>query len=297
MRWAAALLGLGAVAATPFAGLAQLSEPGRQSEPENAVIVTGTRDRDRAVRDFVELVTIESRGQIARFATPVCPAVLGLPAGHSEFIADRIRQIADYVGIEAAAEGCAPNVVIVVAERGGDFVGRLHAERPELFRAMELVDIRRAMQLAGPARAWQVLELRGADGRSLHLIEVGRERRLRPALSGVMPSLTSRPTRQDLSLSFVVFDLPAVDGLTLLQIADHAAMRALARTRAPRLPSGRSILTLFADREAGASTAAELTDWDAAYLRALYRGSGALTAQLQRSSVAGAMRRDLETEP
>ncbi len=288
----AAAAGMAALAA---AGTAQApADPARAADGE--IVVTGSRDTGRAVADFVEQVTIETGDQIAKFATPVCPASFGLPSGHNEVITARLRQVADYVGIGAAADDCRPNVVIVVAESGGNFVERLHDERPDLFRMMEYRDVRRVLRLAGPSRAWQVIEQRGADGRPMNWIEVGRERRLRPSLDGVMPSLTQRPTRQDLSLSFIVFDLEAIEGLTLLQIADHAAMRALARTDLAGLPARRSILTLFTDRESGTAPAVELTGWDIAYLNALYRTGNTVSAHQQRGSIAGAMRRELQPD-
>ena len=265
------------------------------SGADEAIVVTGSIEREEAVRDFVDTVTIETSDQIAKFATPVCPAAFGLPAAHNEVITARVRQIADYIGIGAAGDACRPNVVIVVAERGAEFVDRLHEERPNLFSTMELIDIRRVMRLAGPVRAWQVVEQRGADGRPMDWIEVGLERRIRPSLSGVMPSITQRPTRQDLALSFIVFDLEAIEGLTLLQIADHAAMRAFARTGTAAMPTRRSILGLFADRAAGAAPAVELTNWDAAYLSALYRTGNTVSAHRQRSSIARTMRRELDS--
>lgn len=278
------------------AALAPASAGGAPPEPAAArdeIVVTGSRHPERAVRDFVAAVTVETVDQIARFATPVCPASLGLPPGYNEVITARVRQIAEYVGIGAAGDDCLPNVVIVVAESGGDFVERLHDERPALFRMMEYSDIRRVMRLAGPSRAWQVVEPRGADGRPMNWIEVGRERRLRPTIDGVMPSLTQRSTRQDLTLSFIVLDLEALEGLTLLQIADHAAMRALARTDIAALPARRSILTLFNDRNSGGG-APELTGWDVAYLSALYRTGHTVSAHQQRSSIARTMRREVE---
>jgi hypothetical protein len=263
---------------------------------DEQILVTGSRDAARAVADFVGQVTIETANQIAKFATPICAASFGLPSGYNEVITARVRQVAEYVGIGTAGDGCRPNIVVVVADSGGDFVERLHGERPDLFRMMELGDIRRVLRLAGPSRAWQVIEQRGADGRPMNWIEVGRERRLRPSLDGVMPSLTQQPTRQDLSLSFVVFDLEAIEGLTLLQIADHAAMRALARTDIAGLPARRSILTLFTDRASGATPAGELTGWDIAYLAALYRTGNTVSAHQQRSSIARTMRRELQPD-
>ena len=97
---------------------------------------------------------------------------------------------------------------------------------------------------------------------------------------------------------FIVFDLPAIDGLTRLQIADHAAMRAFARTEAGGQPARHSILALFDDRRAGrAFPAPQLTEWDAAYLRALYCTGNAVGARQQRSGMSRAMRRALARPP
>lgn len=272
-------------------------------QADEQIIVTGSRDPRDPIAAFVDTVTIESDDQIARFVAPICPVSLGLPPGHDEVIEARMRQIADHLGIGSGSRECRPNVVVVVAEEGADFVRQLRRERPDLFSALELADIRSIMRLAGPVRAWQVVEPRGADGRPMERIAFIESPGGPPRpvvrgfqLTGVMPSMTQRSTRQDLTHSFIVFDLEAVGGLTLLQIADHAAMRALARTAAPQLPAGRSILTLFADKEAGAA-AAELTSWDAAYLRALYRTTNTVTAHQQRSNLARTMRRDLESHP
>lgn len=269
---------------------------------DEEIVVTGSRDRERAIRNYVEAITVESGDQIAKFTTPTCPASFGLPPGHTEVIVERMRLIAEHLGIDVAGRDCRPNVIVLVTENGGDFILELRRERPDLFAAFELQDIRAVMRLDGPVRAWQVIEARGADGRPMERISWlemsnGPPRYIPRGyrLDGVMPSLTQRPTRQDLTVSFIVFDLDAIEGLTLLQIADHAAMRALARTAVAGLPARHSILTLFRDREAGAVPAEELTIWDAAYLRALYRTTNTVTAHQQRANIARSMRRDIDS--
>ena len=272
----------------------------RAQPAEQDILVTGERDRAGAVHQFVESVTLESDDQIARFATPVCPASFGLAPAHNEVVAERLRLIARHVGIPVAEPDCRPNLVVVVTDGGERFFRELRRERPLLFTDLELSDVRAMMRLEGPVRAWQLVLPHGADGRPLERIawlQMGNgPPRYIPhgyRLPGVMPSLNQRPTRQDLMAAFVVFDLDAVEGLTLLQIADHAAMRAFARTASAGLPPRRSILTLFAERRAGGAPAEELTGWDEAYLRALYRGSNALSAHRQRANVARTMRREL----
>lgn len=285
--------------------LTGLSAPARAVQGDAAdeeIVVTGVRDGRDPVSAFVEEVTVDTDDQLVRFRAPICPIAIGLPEGHAGVIEARIRQIAEHLGLGDAQGPCRANVVIVVANEGGDFVRQLRRERPEAFAALELPEIRDIMRLAGPVRAWQMVEPRGADGRPMQRLSFIESPGGPPRpvvrgfmLTGVMPSITQRPTRQDLVHSFIVFDVDALEGLTLLQIADHAAMRALARTVPARLPAGRSILTLFADKGAGAATADELTSWDAAYLRALYRTTNTLTAHQQRSNVAQTMRRDLES--
>jgi hypothetical protein len=291
-----------AIVATAFALVwpgAPRAQPAAPEPAAETIVVTG--DRRDPIAAFVEDVTVETGDQIAKFATPICPVSLGLPPGHGEVIEARMRQIGQYLGLGAAAAGCRPNVVVIVAAEGGDFVRQLRRERPDIFAALALRELRGIMRLTGPVRAWQVVEPHGADGRPMRRISFieGGGGPPRPVaghgyeLTGVTASRTSLPTRQDLSLSFIVLDLAAIEGLSLLQIADYAAMRALARTEGAGLPARRSILTLFGDRDAGAPPAAELTNWDEAYLRALYRTSNVVTAHQQRSSMSQAMRREL----
>jgi hypothetical protein len=271
--------------------------------PEQRVVVTGERDRNRAapVRSYIEAVSIETEDQIARFEAPICPASFGLPQGQNEVVAERIRLVAEHLGVRTADRDCRPNVVVIVADDGEQFLRALRRERPALFAHLPLADIRAMLRLEGPARAWHQIEARGADGRPMERInwlETGspppryivRGRRL----PGIIASRISLPTRQDLSLAFIVFDLEALEGLTLLQIADHAAIRALARTRPATLPARRSILGLFVDRDSGVAPVEELTGWDVAYLQALYRSGNTIAANQQRGTMSRLMRAELE---
>jgi len=272
--------------------------------PEQQVVVTGERERNRAepVRSYIEAVTIETEDQIARFEAPICPASFGLPPGQNEVVAGRVRLVAEHLGVRTADRDCRPNVVIIVADDGERFLQALRRERPALFAHLPLADIRAMLRLEGPARAWHQVEARGADGRPMERInwlETGGGEPPRyivrgHRLPGIVPSLIGRPTRQDLSLAFIVFDLDALGGLTLLQIADHAAIRALARTRPAALPARRSILALFADRGRGVTPAEELTGWDVAYLQALYRSGNTIAANQQRGTMSRLMRAELE---
>ncbi|PWG02606.1 hypothetical protein [Sphingosinicella humi] len=254
------------------------------SPADDEIVVTGQRDREEAIHDFIETVTVEANGQMATFRVPVCPMSFGLPADYNEVVATRIREVASAAGVPLAEAGCDPNLVVIVADDSRDFFHAFRRDRPTLFHALELSEIKDVQKAEGPVRAWQV-QLRGSDGRPARWVRFqvgGSMSPPRQMLDGVTPSRIQKGTRRDLSITFVVFDLAATDGLTLTQIADHAAMRTLARTE-PADARAPSILALF--NEDGPHPDS-LTTWDAAYLKALYATNNTVAASQQQSNMA-----------
>lgn len=264
------------------------------------IVVTGDRNRDRAVQVYVSAVTVQTREQIARFADPVCPASYGLPREHGAVVVSRIREVAREAGIRVAGPRCRPNVVIMAADRGEDVVAGLRRQRPALFAGLRLAELRGLARVDGPVQAWQLVEERGADGRAAQSIAfirnpngtmmyVGATRQL----NTLVASRLERAVRQDLALSVVIFDVGALNGLTLQQIGDYAAMRALAPTDSDRAPSGRTILALFRDKYAGAAPADALTGLDSAYLRAVYATDNRVGGRMQQANIIRAVGWDL----
>jgi len=84
----------------------------------------------------------------------------------------------------------------------------------------------------------------------------------------------------------VVVDIDALGGLTVTQLADYAAMRAFARTDPERLEksSVRSILTVL-DTPIGGLAPVTLTEWDLAFLKALYGSAANRIAFQQRNEM------------
>ena len=264
------------------------------------IVVTGDRNRDRAVQRYVSAITVRTREQIARFADAVCPASFGLRARDNIRVADRVREVARAAGIRVASQNCRPNILILIAENGEDVLAGLRRRRPGFFTGLGLTEIRHLAQADGPVHAWQVVEERGADGRTTEsiafirspngtLMYIGASRQL----NTLVASRLGRTVRQDLALSVVIFDVDALDGLTLTQIGDYAAMRALAPTDSDRAPSGRTILALFKDRHAGAAPADALTGLDSAYLRAVYGTDNRVGGWMQQANIVRAVDREL----
>ena len=238
-------------------------------------------------RGFVDAVTLQVEDQAARFHVPICAASYGLPAGYGEAVVARIRDVAHAAGADLNSDRrCQPNLIVMVANDSHEVSEVLRRARPDIYDGLNSIDIERVLATPGPVRAWQSSEPVRAEGGGAYDTRDNFLSQDVHLHNGNMPaSLLRSTTRRDLRLSVVVFDVDAIDGMTLRQIADHAALRGLAPTRPPARPIGATILALF-DRTGARDGPAELTGLDLAYLRALYRDDGASKGSVQRAALA-----------
>jgi hypothetical protein len=265
------------------------------------VVVTGTAETRQAIAHYVDGVTAEYQGQLATLRQPICPEAIGLPEAYNRVIEARLRQVGAQIGLQGAVGDCDINLIVMVADSSGTLLERLRKVRPQVFLGVEWSELSEILRSNAPVRTWQSIEPRGADGSALDNVSfidlgngpryVGNSFVLRGP-SSISSRITS-PVRQDLVSSFIVFDIDAIDGLTLTQVADYAAMRLFARTRTPAHFPGASILKMF-NRASGETAVSELTRWDIAYLRALYGTSNSRAANLQKAAIRGALERALE---
>jgi len=236
---------------------------------------------------FVDAVTVQSEGQVARFHEPVCVVSEGLPADYNAAVEARVRELAGAARVPTSRDGgCRANFIIMVANDGAEVASVLRRRRPDIFNGMDSIAISRAIAETGPVRSWQSSVTRRAEGAP---IADSRDSFLYQDVHlhhGVPVGLLRETTRRDLQLSVVVFDVDAIDGLTLMQIADHAAMRGLAPTRPAEAAAGRSILALFDRPPPERAQLPALTRLDLSYLRALYRIEGAISATDHRRLLA-----------
>ena len=268
--------------------------PAVPAQPDT-IVVTGSKSTRRAIENDVQNVTVDTDGQIAMFEQPICPASFGLPESYNRMIEQRLREDAARVGLRTAGERCDANVVVIVADSPGAFVAELQRKRPDMFVGLESSKVRDVMKTREPVRTWQAIEPRGADGRPLERLmfinglPAGPNAWFNP---WTVASRLQANIRPRLVQSFVIIAADAVDGLTLTQIADYAAMRALARTRFAPALNRRSILGIIDSAEQD-RTIAQLTTWDLAYLRALYRTSNGVSSHMQQVDITTVMDREL----
>lgn len=263
------------------------------------IVVTGEALEER-VRDFVGALTqAPPRGQLSRFEWEACPMAIGLSDAQEAAVVRRMRQLAKAAEIPLGPTGCKPNVLVAVTQDKRAFIEALSRSAPRLFADMSRREKRRILN-EPLASAWQgqgpPLD---ADGRPLERVRLVDPRTGAVASDPVAMNRTTRtgtriaaPSRLHFSMAVVVVDSDALDGLTTIQLADYAAMRAYAKTDPARLPPSPppTILTVL-DVPMGGTVPITLTEWDLGFLRGLYASKASLYGASQRSAI----RRHLES--
>jgi len=286
------------------------------SEPEAAqsgdILVTGQRNPAQAMRGFVGSVAIPSADkQLARFYDPVCPYVAGLDKRSNEFVEQRMRRVAAAAGMKVADEQCAANALLYVAPDKAKLLADWRKSDSILWGS-ELTDgeIRQLVHSTEAATSWQVLAYRGSDGRGLARNRIARLSNPNEAAKvemspgsaidnvGAPISRILNPLRIGFDISVLVVDGRAAGGSNLTQLADFAAMQLFARTKlqAGATQPAPTILTLLDDARTGRPAPASLTEWDLAYLRALYSYSDMYVAGAHRGDLAKRMTRFIRTD-
>jgi len=257
------------LAVLPATSPAQVASPA----PDDIVVRARNETERKAIQTYVANISVRSESQLPRFHDPVCPVVIGFDQPYAAIVEKRIRAVAADAGVPVAKKAkCQANLMVIMAEDGAALVQDIRANRSDWLGELDPTEIN-ALIAPAPARAWSVTSLRNEDG--------GRQSGL--FLTVKAASILKQPTRQDMEVSFVIIDKAPSMGMTLRQVADYAAMRGLARTKAPT-PGGAidTILTAF---DPAAAPVRALTATDAAYLRALYSSRGMTDAVTERNAI------------
>lgn len=275
-------------------------------DPEE-IIVTGRHVDDESLRSAAKLFgrKIEATpvdGQIARWNDPICPKVHGIDQRLQEFVTSRIKQIAREVGAPLAGEQCRANMLITFTTDAKGLVAAIERRSSQTFSAATFEERAILRNSSAPVRWWYTALTEGSDGASLLgespalisesavLPRNGKER----YLSSVQSSLIDSKFRATIARAAVLIDVNQADGHSLHSVADYAAFVALARVRSDiiEVPDTPSIVALFTPR--GSKTEA-LTEWDMAYLQALYKAPANRAASVQRKRIVNEMVEALNT--
>jgi len=269
-----------AAAQTPAPAPAPAARP-----VEPPIVVTGTRLSGRQARaravSFVEGSGIASgETPVARWVDPVCITVVGVEERHAYAVRRRMQAIAVEANIPVARDSCTPNVVVSFTGDAGAVVREVAARAPR--RLEELTPASRARLVDGnmPIRWWYSSAVRTRHGAAASTnaaawAAVDGGEGGGSGLPGNVPtvyqynaSMISTQVGRVLIAASVVVDVNRMERMPLEAVASYAAMVAFAEIRDSAFASPGSVLAMFS----GAPDAAlNLTDWDMAFLRALYR--------------------------
>ena len=287
---ASAMVSVEAAAQTPAATAAM--PPVSKSEMLEEVTVRAKRlNLAPIVRNFVNQIALLANGEgLARWDTPMCPTVIGLPQQEDEFILGRISEIARAAGVRMAGESCGPNLFVVVTPdpkgllegwndhndlRLGIFNGATWRYDPNgapqsvVEPFINTPRAARVWYFTGASDTWGQLAVAAGPKDNSHIqlnIVYGFFR------------------------VFVIVDQARLNGLTIGQFADYVSMVGLTQIKpAAHLGDSPTILKLF-DAEPQAAPAG-MTDWDQAFLKSVYATDQQL--KTQRAVMAKEMVRDI----
>ncbi len=298
------MLMAGLLITTPALAVYAPPEPIKSSD---TIVVTGQKLEKKAVKQeatqFIRTVIAKPDDeQYARRNAPICPRVFGIDAQYAQIVEKRIRDVATAVYAQIAQPNCKLNLVVRFSADGDAYINKLKAAKPGLFSSIPLPERKSFYASTGPVRWWYNLHFTGSDGRDLEPnaavnIPIGLTLSSKGFSRSQSPSLINTNFIVKIEASTVVIDVNKVTGFPLDTIASYAAMLSLGHIRQDADYKGApSILGIFNAAKTIADAPRDLTEWDYAYLRALYKIPLNRIASTQRSKIASAMVKQLTSE-
>ena len=245
---------------------------GERTEPLETVEVTGSRAALRKqIQKFVGGVTRNDGDLIGRWRHAICPLVVGVSDEQAHFMRHHLLEIeasARKHGVDDARP-CVANLFVIVTEKPEEFIAEWKLRDPGMFRWKTREGVTRSNG-AGAVRTWH------------NAVEV-------PV--GPMGSRITSPVAEYIESVVVLVDAASTRNVTLVQLSDYIAMVSLSQIDATARPEGvQTILNVFANPHETCAMCG-LTEWDRAFLNALYRTSYA--PKQQRLDIIARMTRAL----
>lgn len=254
-----------------FAAAVTLAVTPVSAQVTQQVIVRGTPPAElhRRAKVFVNSVAHPILGQLPRVTDPICPDVIGFAEPQKKIAIDRIRAVAAGIGVPVSDEvPCIPNLMLIIVPSGSALVDTMRKTNSRWLTGLSREEINNLIRSTGPVRFWSAIGTVNEDNQAAMPDPTGRDR---PVLRVSSGSSTRSVTKPNVMASTIVVDATAATGKSVEQLADYAAMRALAFARGAPGSQVPSILNLF---DSGALAEPRLSAADVAYLRSLYSGSG-----------------------
>lgn len=289
---------------------------------DQAIVVEGALKTDAEIRTeaqaFVRAVAASpgAADQLARWNQPVCPKVIGATPSEEKPVLARIRAIADEAGIRVSRRrNCEPNILVAFTDDPSGVVRAVFEKRPHTARGVPAAARNDLVAGAYPVRWWYDMKMEGRFGEApvgdspalMGAIETNNGPGFAPGggfaqsenqsgnVSDYSSSMIGSKSRQSIGAATIVVDIRRVRGLSDDALASFVTMVALAPLKLPPRPIATPTITnLFSDAPADRET--DLTEWDRAYLAALYRVAANRSSSVQRSSMTARIAKNMRGE-
>lgn len=282
------------------------SPPPQEPVPEAIAtledIIVERRQLESMVRDFVgEVGAPANRRGLARWQGRICVGVVNIRTDVAQYIADRVSEVGMDLGLTPGDPGCRANIFIVFAVDSAGLANAMVDENRQAFRRgvsgldrgnPALRDFRSADR---PVRWWHVSMPTDSETgqRAVRLpgdVDPTTGQPAAPVVNVFAASRLNSQIRDDMSKVMIIVDVDRLGETSLAQLADYLAFISLAQVD----PDGETaaydtILNLF-----DAPTSVDgLTEWDASYLRSLYRVQNSPVQRINPRAQAGVMAADM----
>ena len=232
------------------------------------------------VQTFVRAITrntgFSDDESLTRWNTPICFLAAGWGADDLSSVLARLSQISAAAGAPLAGKACTPNFVIVSTAEPDQVINAWYAKNKQLFGNASPLQIRHFLDStrSRPVRTWRNIDIgRVATTRFGHFV---------PSNSHADPSPFAGNSALGFFSVFEIIDAGRTAGIDLHQLTDYAAMMGLSNIDIDvDVGDAPSILQLFSPAR---SVELGLSNWDTAYLTALYQTDQ--TSRSQRFEIA-----------
>ena len=291
------------------------------AEPE--ILVEGQAKTDTEIRNeahgFIRAIAAPagSADQLGRWNEPICPKVYGATLTEEALVLDRVRALAAEAGIrQSKLRHCAPNILIAYTAAPQEAVRDIMKRRPHSGRALPTAAREDLAEGRYPVRWWYDLRVEGRSGQAptgdhpalLGALttsaggpgsggggQIAQSENQAGFVSDYSSSIIGKKSRISIGAATVIIDFNAVRGRPKEAVASLVALVALAPLKLPpRAVPTPTITNLFQGPEETRSL--DLTEWDRAYVAALYKTAANRSAKVQQGAMTARIARVMRGE-
>lgn len=234
------------------------------------VVIDG-RSAEQYVRDFVADVMAPARGwSVARWRGSLCVGVANLQPEPAQFMVDRVSEVALALGADPGEPGCNPSVVVLFTEDGRALAtGLVEADRQAFHLGVGGMDrgkvaLEAFKNAEAPVRWWHVSLPADRDTNTRAIRLPGDDG---PPMIRTLGGRLNTEIESYLNKVIIIVDVTRLGDTSFVQLTDYVALIAMAQIDPDADTAAYdTVLNVFD----APNSAPGLTEWDWAYLEALY---------------------------